>query len=131
MADQGYEISFDVEIGDAVSAKVAEAWAVGQRGGVDVGSSDPTYHNNAKYYAEKTAEDRAATSGATAAVAEYARQAAASALEAAGYAQAAEIARAAAEAAVQEVLDAIVAAQGYDMLRMDANGDFFVLEEDE
>ena len=30
----------------------AEAWAVGQRGGVDVESTDPTYHNNAKYYAE-------------------------------------------------------------------------------
>lgn len=30
----------------------AEAWAVGQRNGADVGSTDPTYHNNAKYYAE-------------------------------------------------------------------------------
>lgn len=30
----------------------SEAWAVGQRNGVDVDSSDPTYHNNAKYYAE-------------------------------------------------------------------------------
>lgn len=29
----------------------AEAWAVGQRGGVDVPSTDETYHNNAKYYA--------------------------------------------------------------------------------
>jgi hypothetical protein len=28
----------------------SEAWAVGQRGGVDVGSSDETYHNNAKYW---------------------------------------------------------------------------------
>ena len=33
------------------SAEDAEAWAVGQRGGVDVGSSDATYHNNSKYYA--------------------------------------------------------------------------------
>lgn len=31
--------------------KNAEAWAVGQRGGVDVPSTDETYHNNAKYYA--------------------------------------------------------------------------------
>lgn len=29
----------------------AEAWAVGQRGGVDVPSTDETYHNNSKYYA--------------------------------------------------------------------------------
>ena len=29
-----------------------EAWATGKRGGVDVGSDDDTYHNNAKYYAE-------------------------------------------------------------------------------
>lgn len=30
----------------------AEAWAVGERNGVPVGPTDPTYHNNAKYYAE-------------------------------------------------------------------------------
>jgi len=35
------------------SAEDAEAWAVGQRDGVDVGSDDPTYENNAKYYAEQ------------------------------------------------------------------------------
>lgn len=29
----------------------AEAWAVGKRNGVDVESTDPTFHNNAKYYA--------------------------------------------------------------------------------
>ena len=29
----------------------AEAWAVGQRDGADVPSTNPTYHNNAKYYA--------------------------------------------------------------------------------
>ena len=29
----------------------AEAWAVGQRDGVDVPDTDPTYRNNAKYYA--------------------------------------------------------------------------------
>lgn len=36
------------------SAEDAEAWAVGQRGGVDVPSTDPTYENNAKYYAEQS-----------------------------------------------------------------------------
>lgn len=30
----------------------AEAWARGTKGGVDVGSTDPTYHNNSKYYSE-------------------------------------------------------------------------------
>lgn len=32
-------------------AENAEAWAVGQRAGTDVGTEDPTYHNNSKYYA--------------------------------------------------------------------------------
>ena len=58
-----YEITMDVEdsgsgtivdptqLNDAGNAKRAEAWAVGQRNGVDVPSTDPTYHNNSKYYA--------------------------------------------------------------------------------
>ena len=50
----------------------SEAWAVGQRDGEDVGSSDPAYHNNAKYYAEsvgtsaQTATDAAQTATAKA-----------------------------------------------------------------
>lgn len=35
------------------SAEDAEAWAVGQRNGVDVPSIDPTYRNNAKYYKDQ------------------------------------------------------------------------------
>lgn len=31
----------------------AEAWATGQRNGVPVGPDDPTYHNNAEYYAHE------------------------------------------------------------------------------
>ena len=31
--------------------QTAEAWAVGQRGGVDVGPGDETYENNARFYA--------------------------------------------------------------------------------
>lgn len=31
----------------------AEAWAVGEKGGVPVPSTDPTYQNNSKYYAEQ------------------------------------------------------------------------------
>lgn len=33
-------------------ARDSEAWAQGTRDGVPVGSSDPAYHNNAKYYAD-------------------------------------------------------------------------------
>lgn len=41
---------------DAVeAAEDAEAWAVGERGGVPVDPSDPTYHNNAEYWAGQAA----------------------------------------------------------------------------
>lgn len=35
------------------SAEDAEAYAIGKRGGVDVESTDPAYHNNAKYYKDQ------------------------------------------------------------------------------
>ena len=35
------------------SAEDAEAWAVGQRNGLDVPNTDPTYHNNSKYWASQ------------------------------------------------------------------------------
>lgn len=35
------------------SAEDSEAWAVGERGGVPVPSTDPTYENNAKYWASQ------------------------------------------------------------------------------
>ena len=34
----------------------AEAWAVGERGGVPVGPSDPTYENNAEYWSQIAAQ---------------------------------------------------------------------------
>jgi len=37
------------------SALDAEAWAVGQRNGQDVPSTDPTYHNNSKYHSQEAA----------------------------------------------------------------------------
>lgn len=37
------------------TASDSEAWAVGQRDGVDVPSTDPTYHNNAKWYKDHAA----------------------------------------------------------------------------
>ena len=39
----------------AGSASDAEAYGAGTRNGVDVGSSDPAYHNNAKYYSQQAA----------------------------------------------------------------------------
>lgn len=44
------------------SAETAEAYAVGERGGIDVEFGDPTYDNNAKFYAEK-AKQAASESG--------------------------------------------------------------------
>jgi len=38
------------------SAEDAEAWAVGKRGGVDVPSTDPAYHNSSKYHADESKE---------------------------------------------------------------------------
>lgn len=35
------------------SAEDAEAWAVGKRNGADVPSTDPAYHNNARYYKDQ------------------------------------------------------------------------------
>lgn len=53
-------------------SKTSEAYAVGKRGGTDVGSSDPAYHNNSKYYSEQ-----AATSATAAHTAQLAAEAAA------------------------------------------------------
>ena len=38
----------------ASSAQDSEAYAKGTRGGTAVGSSDPAYHNNSKYYSEQS-----------------------------------------------------------------------------
>lgn len=40
----------------ADSESNAEAWAVGERGGTPVSSSDVTYENNSKYYAEQAGD---------------------------------------------------------------------------
>lgn len=43
---------------DAEASKQnSEAYAVGTRDGVDVGSGDPAYHNNSKYYAEQAGSE--------------------------------------------------------------------------
>lgn len=38
------------------AAEDAEAWAVGERGGVPVGPTDPTYNNNAEYWAYQASQ---------------------------------------------------------------------------
>ena len=58
------ELELEVDVQDSVSAKEAEAWAVGKRGGVDVGSGDPTYHNNSKYYAQQASSAEASATAA-------------------------------------------------------------------
>ena len=47
------------------SAKDAEAWAVGQRGGVDVPSTDPAYNNSSKYWAQNAGTVNLASSRVT------------------------------------------------------------------
>lgn len=41
--------------GAQAAARDAEAYAVGKRAGADVPTTDPTYHNNSKYYSEQSA----------------------------------------------------------------------------
>lgn len=117
-----------VNMGSKASENNAEAWAVGQRGGVDVPETDQTYHNNAKYYAEKTAEDRAATSQAEQAVAAKVAEGVAAAEQARGHKEAAEQAQEAAEAAAREAAETVVAAQGPGLCYVDSEGIPFVLE---
>lgn len=59
-AVQAAEDASESETNASGSASDAEAWAVGQRGGVDVGNDDVTYHNNSKYYAEEASASASA-----------------------------------------------------------------------
>lgn len=82
-------------------AENAEAWAVGQRAGTDVGTEDPTYHNNSKYYAGR-AEAAAAEAGQHEARWEsWVRRAETAADDAEGSARAAAGSKADAETAAQ------------------------------
>lgn len=44
---------------DAGISLNAEAWATGKRNGIDVDTTDDTYHNNSKYYSEQAASSQA------------------------------------------------------------------------
>lgn len=131
------DVDVTVDVSDDASAKNAEAWAVGKRGGVDVPSTDETYNNNAKYHAEQAAlKDQSAGTHETNAQAsanaagQSQTQAAKSAIEAKGAVDDAEAAEAAAESwarYAEEVVGAAAIELG--ALLMDSNGDFYVLEE--
>ena len=56
-AEPTIELVGEVNMGSVSSEKNAEAWAVGERGGVPVGPTDQTYHNNSKYYSEHAGEN--------------------------------------------------------------------------
>lgn len=131
------EVDVEVDVGDAASAKNAEAWAVGKRGGVDVPDTDETYHNNAKYYAGQAAasadtasEHRVNAQAAANQAGQYMNAAAQSAIEAEGAVDDADTAAAVAESFAryaEEVVGAVAIQLG--ALLMDSNGDFYVLEE--
>lgn len=64
-------------------AQNSEAWAVGQRDGDDVGVSDPTYHNNSKWYAQQAGTSEQSAGQSATGAASSAQAAAQSAAEAA------------------------------------------------
>ena len=81
------ELEDQVDMGSTASEYNAEAWAVGQRGGVDVDENDQTYHNNSKYYAGRcqhaeTAAAQAEAAAAAAVIAQGKAEAAQDAVEA-------------------------------------------------
>lgn len=53
LAQQQVTLATTQATNSANSAEDSEAWAVGQRGGIDVPSSDETYQNNSKYWQER------------------------------------------------------------------------------
>lgn len=83
--EQATEAAEDAE----QNALDAEAWAVGQRNGEDVPDVDPTYENNAKYYALSSISAKEDAEAAASAAAESAGSAADSATDASGSAESA------------------------------------------
>ena len=69
------------------NAENAEAWGVGERGGVPVESTDPTYENNAKYYAGEAEDSATAAAGSANDADGYATSAAGSATASESYAK--------------------------------------------
>lgn len=61
----------------------SEAWAKGTRGGTAVGSDDPAYHNNSKYFSEQASASATAAAGSATTASDSATAAAGSATAAA------------------------------------------------
>ena len=70
-AEPTIELVGEVNMGSVSSEKNAEAWAVGERGGVPVGPTDQTYHNNAKYYSQQAHAESATVEETRAMIADY------------------------------------------------------------
>lgn len=70
----------------AASAKDAEAWAKGTRGGAAVPSSDPAYNKHSKYYSEQAASSASTANTKASAAATSATNATNQALKSEGYA---------------------------------------------
>ena len=91
------QIEEDIKKAEVLSE--AEAWAVGQRDGVDVDEEDPAYQNNSKYYAGKAEASKIASQTAEQNASAQALAASGSASEAAASKTASEAAAARSEAA--------------------------------
>lgn len=57
IVEQMIEAAEEAEAISTQSAEDSEAWATGKRSGQDVPTTDPTYHNNSKYWADKAHEE--------------------------------------------------------------------------
>jgi len=97
----------------AQSESNAEAWAVGERGGEPVPETDPTFKNNAKYYAGLTAASETAAEEAAAAAAQSESNAAASAAGAAQSQANAAASETAAAGSATAAASSAAAAQGH------------------
>lgn len=90
-ADTAVQASSEAETSKVASgenAEDSEAWARGTRGGVEVPSTDETYHNNSKHYSEQSATSASASSTSAKNAASSASAAATSASNAASSASA-------------------------------------------
>ncbi len=76
--EEAVEAAGDAKTDAETHASNAEAWAAGTRGGIDVDSEDPAYHNNAKYYVDQISGDAAAAAASATAAAASATAAAGS-----------------------------------------------------
>lgn len=100
------------------AAENAEAWATGKRGGEDVPETDPTYHNNAEYFAGEAAESETAAAGYCNDAGDYAEAANGSKVAAAASALAAEESASTAATFIGAPLTASTAAGMTDQTRI-------------